>query len=172
MNILVVGGAGYIGSHMVRMLTRKGHDVVVLDNLSTGFAESVKSGELIVGDMSDQALVESILGDRKIEAVMHFAAHALVGESVAEPQKYYRNNVIATLSLLDARPEGRYADWCAERNVGLLCYGTIAGGFLTERWLGVADPGYAFENRSLIKYRLIIDDFGGWDLLQTERVWT
>lgn len=102
MKILVVGGAGYIGSHMVKMLARSGHDVVVLDNLSTGFEQSVTSGELIVGDMADQPLVESILGDRKIEAVMHFAAHALVGESVTEPQKYYRNNVVATLALLNA----------------------------------------------------------------------
>ena len=102
MNILVVGGAGYIGSHMVRTLTRLGHEVVVLDNLSTGFKESVKSGELIIGDMADQPLVESILGDRKIEAVMHFAAHALVGESVTQPDKYYRNNVIASLTLLEA----------------------------------------------------------------------
>lgn len=102
MNILVVGGAGYIGSHMVRSLIRSGHEVVVLDNLSTGFKQSVKSGELIIGDMADKPLVESVLGDHKIEAVMHFAAHALVGESVQHPEKYYRNNVVATLSLLDS----------------------------------------------------------------------
>ena len=87
---------------MVRTLTQAGHQVVVLDNLSTGFKESVKSGELIIGDMADQSLVESILGDRNIEAVMHFAAHALVGESVNEPAKYYNNNVVATLALLNA----------------------------------------------------------------------
>lgn len=69
-------------------------------------------------------------------------------------------------SLLDVRPEGRFAEWCAVRDVGILCYGTIAGGFLTENWLGKPDPGYDFENRSLIKYRLIIDEFGGWDLFQ------
>lgn len=69
-------------------------------------------------------------------------------------------------SLLDARPEGRFADWCAARDIGILCYGTIAGGFLTGNWLGKTDPGYAFENRSLVKYRLIIDEFGGWDLFQ------
>ena len=69
-------------------------------------------------------------------------------------------------SLLDDRPAGRFADWCAERGITLLCYGTLAGGFLTERWLGAPDPGHAFENRSLTKYRLIIDEFGGWVLFQ------
>lgn len=69
-------------------------------------------------------------------------------------------------SLLDARPEGRFAEWCASRNIGLLCYGTIAGGFLTDAWLGKPDPGFEFTNRSLVKYRLIIDEFGGWDLFQ------
>ena len=70
-------------------------------------------------------------------------------------------------SLIDPRPQGRYTDWCQARDISLLCYGTIAGGFLTERWLGVTDPGHQFENRSLIKYRLIIDEFGGWDAFQT-----
>jgi UDP-glucose 4-epimerase len=102
MNVLVVGGAGYIGSHMVRNLDRNGHNVVVLDNLCTGFANSVKAGELVVGDMNNQALVESILKEHQIEAVMHFAAHALVGESVQHPAKYYQNNVVSTLSLLEA----------------------------------------------------------------------
>lgn len=69
-------------------------------------------------------------------------------------------------SLLDTRPAGQFASWCAGNDMKILCYGTLAGGFLTEQWLGVADPGYDFENRSLIKYRLIIDEFGGWDLFQ------
>ena len=102
MNVLVVGGAGYIGSHMVRKLDRTGHQVVVLDNLSTGHAAAVTAGELIVGEMSDRTLVEAILSDHRIDAVMHFAACALVGESVIEPAKYYRNNVVATLELLEA----------------------------------------------------------------------
>jgi aryl-alcohol dehydrogenase-like predicted oxidoreductase len=70
-------------------------------------------------------------------------------------------------SLLDQRPAGGFADWCAAHDVHILCYGVLAGGFLSERWLGVPDPGYAFENRSLTKYRLIIDAFGGWDLFQS-----
>ena len=102
MNVLVIGGAGYIGSHMVRLLDKNQHQVVVLDNLSTGFKASVKAGELVIGDMADQQLVESILKKHSIDAVMHFAAYALVGESVDNPAKYYRNNIVATLSLLEA----------------------------------------------------------------------
>ena len=69
-------------------------------------------------------------------------------------------------SLLDRRPAGAFAEWGARRDVQILCYGTLAGGFLTENWLGKEDPGFSFENRSLIKYRLIIDEFGSWDLFQ------
>ena len=107
MNILVIGGAGYIGSHMVRQLDRAGHNVVILDNLSTGFAEAVTAGQLIVGNMQDRPRVQQILDDHQIESVMHFAACALVGESVVEPAKYYQNNVLATLELLEAM---RYCD--------------------------------------------------------------
>lgn len=69
-------------------------------------------------------------------------------------------------SVLDRRPAGAFSDWGARRNVQILAYGTLAGGFLTENWLGKPDPGFAFENRSLVKYRLIIDEFGSWDLFQ------
>jgi aryl-alcohol dehydrogenase-like predicted oxidoreductase len=69
-------------------------------------------------------------------------------------------------SVLDRRPAGAFSDWGARRNVQILAYGTLAGGFLTENWLGKPDPGFAFENRSLVKYRLIIDEFGPWDLFQ------
>lgn len=69
-------------------------------------------------------------------------------------------------SVLDRRPAGRFADWCAEAGLQMLCYGTLAGGFLTDRWLGAPDPGFEFENRSLVKYRLIIDEFGPWALFQ------
>lgn len=102
MNVLVVGGAGYIGSHMVRLLDRAGYQVVILDNLSTGFAAAVTAGKLVVGNMNDCSLVEQVLVDHKIEAVMHFAACALVGESVVAPAKYYQNNVVATIQLLES----------------------------------------------------------------------
>lgn len=102
MSILVIGGAGYIGSHMVRLLDQSGYSVVVLDNLTTGFAPAVTAGEFYVGDMRDRELVEKIMTDHQVQAVMHFAACALVGESVTDPAKYYQNNVVATLELLES----------------------------------------------------------------------
>lgn len=105
MNVLVVGGAGYIGSHMVQLLATHGHQIVVLDNLTAGFTAAVTTGKLIVGDMMDRPLVESILREHNIDAVMHFAAWAQVGESVVNPAKYYQNNVVAALTLLEAMRE-------------------------------------------------------------------
>ncbi|HMP79098.1 MAG TPA: UDP-glucose 4-epimerase GalE [Pirellulaceae bacterium] len=102
MNVLVVGGAGYIGSHMVRLLDQAGHRVHVLDNLTTGFREAITAGEFHFGEMDDAKLVQAILADHRIDAVMHFAACALVNESVTDPAKYYRNNIVATLSLLES----------------------------------------------------------------------
>ncbi len=98
--VLVTGGAGYIGSHVVRQLGERGERVVVLDNLSTGFRESVLYGELVVGDTGDEALVERLLREYDIDAVLHFAANIVVPESVADPLKYYHNNTANTRSLL------------------------------------------------------------------------
>jgi UDP-glucose 4-epimerase len=100
--ILVIGGAGYVGSHAVRHLTRAGHDVWVYDNLSVGHRAAVPPGRLIEGDLLDQTALEASLRDRGIEAVMHFAAFALVGESVSHPDRYYRNNVLGSLGVLEA----------------------------------------------------------------------
>lgn len=103
--ILVTGGAGYIGSHAVLALQNQGYETVILDNLVYGhrdIAETVLKAELIVGDTSDRALLKRLFENYPIAAVMHFAAYAYVGESVSEPAKYYRNNVLGTLSLLEA----------------------------------------------------------------------
>jgi UDP-glucose 4-epimerase len=102
MNILVTGGAGYVGSHAARVLDHAGHNVWVYDNLSRGHAEAALPGKLIEGDVGDRERVGRALRDKKIEAVMHFAAFALVGESVASPHLYHQNNTVATLTLLDA----------------------------------------------------------------------
>jgi UDP-arabinose 4-epimerase len=98
--VLVVGGAGYIGSHAARTLRRRGHEVVIYDNLSTGHAFLAEGFELVRGDMGDAATLSPVL--RRVDSVMHFAAHAYVGESVENPRKYFRNNVEAGLVLLNA----------------------------------------------------------------------
>jgi UDP-glucose 4-epimerase len=103
MNILVVGGAGYIGSHCVRQIVAAGHKPVVLDNLSYGHRSAVPAGiTFIQGEMADQDLVRQTLREQKIDVVMHFAAFINVGESVQQPLKYYQNNFVATLRLLEA----------------------------------------------------------------------
>ena len=103
MNVLVVGGAGYIGSHCVRQLAAAGHRPVVLDNLVYGHRGALAPGvKLHEGNLGDEAFVGRVLRDEKIEVVMHFAAYCQVGESVKEPLKYYFNNVVATLHLLNA----------------------------------------------------------------------
>lgn len=101
-NILICGGAGYIGSHMSQWLAEHGHEVTVLDNLSTGHREAVRWGELIEADLLDPASLERAFGGRRFDAVMHFCARSLVGESVNQPYAYYANNVTGTLNLLEA----------------------------------------------------------------------
>lgn len=100
--ILVVGGAGYIGSHMAKDLLETGHEVVILDDLSTGHRDLIPGGSFIEGSLGDAALLDRIFSKNRIDAVMHFAAFALVGESVEQPLKYYQNNVSATTELLSA----------------------------------------------------------------------
>ena len=102
MNLLVVGGAGYIGAHTVRLLNQHGHQVWVFDNLSSGHRQAVPSGQLIVGELANRERLTQALQEHQIEAVVHFAALALVGESVSDPAKYYQNNVLGTLQLLEA----------------------------------------------------------------------
>jgi UDP-glucose 4-epimerase len=102
MRTLVTGGAGYIGSHTVRRLLAGGHEVTVFDNLSAGHRAAVPTGLLVEGDLRDGELLRRVMADRRIEAVVHFAASVNVGESVADPAGYYANNVGGSLSLLDA----------------------------------------------------------------------
>jgi UDP-glucose-4-epimerase GalE len=107
MQILVTGGAGYIGSHTCKALAHQGHTVVVYDNLSTGHRELVRWGDFVYGDILDTQRLRACIRQHRIEGIIHFAASAYVGESVIDPGKYFRNNVCGTLSILDAmRDEG------------------------------------------------------------------
>jgi UDP-glucose 4-epimerase len=129
-SILVTGGAGYIGSHVVRQLGEAGERVVVIDNLSKGFRQAVTAGELIVGDVGDYALVSRLLAEHQVDTVMHFAAHTIVPESVALPLKYYGNNTCSTRSLLEA---------CLENDVKNFVFSSTAAVY------GMPQDGYADE---------------------------
>jgi UDP-arabinose 4-epimerase len=100
-NVLVTGGAGYIGSHACKALAAAGHLPVAFDNLVYGHREAVRWGPLEIGDIADRTRLESAIDAHRVDAVMHFAAYAYVGESVTDPGKYYRNNVVGTLALLE-----------------------------------------------------------------------
>ncbi len=120
MRILITGGAGYIGSHAVKLFLARGHDVWVYDNLSMGHRQAVPADRLVVGDLKDTDRLDQVLVERRIEAVVHFAAFAFVGESVREPGKYYQNNLVNTLNLME----------CARRHkVGKFVFSSTAATF-------------------------------------------
>ncbi len=131
MSILVTGGAGYIGSHVVRQLRERNENVVVLDNLSTGFRSATLGAPLIVGDTGDRELVGRVLRDHRIETVMHFAAHTIVPESVSNPLKYYGNNTCSTRSLLQC---------CQEAGVKHFVFSSTAAVY------GIPESGTAAED--------------------------
>ncbi len=128
--ILVTGGAGYIGSHVVRQLGEAGEKIIVLDNLGKGFRQAVTAGELVVGDVGDHVLVSRLLAQHRVDTVMHFAAHTVVPESVALPLKYYGNNTCSTRSLLQA---------CLENSVKQFVFSSTAAVY------GMPEDGYASE---------------------------
>lgn len=105
MNILVIGGAGYIGSHMVKMLGEAGHQVVTMDNLSNGYRDAVLCGEFVLGDLSDRVFLDQLFLEKRFDGVMHFASFIQVGESMQHPGKYYENNLSNTVNLLNVMVE-------------------------------------------------------------------
>jgi len=128
--ILVTGGAGYIGSHVVKQLGEAAERVVVLDNLGKGFRQAVPADNLVVGDVGDYDLVSRLMAEQGVDTVMHFAAHTIVPESVALPLKYYGNNTCATRSLLQA---------CIENGVRNFVFSSTAAVY------GLPETGYADE---------------------------
>jgi UDP-glucose 4-epimerase len=130
-SILVTGGAGYIGSHVVLKLVEAGERVVVLDDLSTGFADAVIGAELVVGNCGDTALVERVLREHRVDTLLHFAARTIVPESVADPLRYYGNNTCATRNLLAE---------CARAGVGRIVFSSTAAVY------GIPAAGRASED--------------------------
>jgi UDP-glucose 4-epimerase len=130
MSILVTGGAGYIGSHVVRQLGERGDPVIVLDNLSTGFRSAVLHGKLVAGDTGDREFVTNLLREHGVTTVMHFAAHTIVPESVSNPLKYYGNNTCSTRSLLQACSEAGVKHFVFSSTAAV--YGIPAGGVAAE----------------------------------------
>ena len=133
-NILVAGGAGYVGSHACKALARAGYRPITLDNLRTGHADAVKWGPLVQGDIGDIEVVTALLDEHQITSAMHFAASSLVAESVAKPELYYANNVVATLRLLEA---------LTSRKVKHIVFSSSAAVY------GAVEPGLIGENRPL-----------------------
>jgi UDP-glucose 4-epimerase len=133
--ILVTGGAGYIGSHLVRQLGEADRRVVVLDNLSTGFKEAVLYGKLVIGDTGDRELVSRVLSEYDIDTVIHFAAHTVVPESVANPLKYYSNNTCKTRTLLECCVENGVKHFVFSSTAAV--YGIPAAPFASEDTLTV-----------------------------------
>jgi UDP-glucose 4-epimerase len=129
--ILVTGGAGYIGSHVARQLGEAGESVVVLDDLSTGFREAVLDADLVVGNTGDAECLDKLFASHDIDTVMHFAAHTIVPESVADPLKYYRNNTAASRTLLE---------WSLKANVRNFVFSSTAAVY------GIPDGGIASED--------------------------
>ena len=130
MTTLVTGGAGYIGSHVVRQLVERGERVIVLDNLSTGFRSAILGGTLVVGDTGDRELVSRLLREQSIETVLHFAAHTIVPESVSNPLKYYSNNTCSTRNLLECCSAAGVKHFIFSSTAAV--YGIPSGGVASE----------------------------------------
>jgi UDP-glucose 4-epimerase len=129
-SILVTGGAGYIGSHVVRQLRERGERVVVLDNLSTGFRSAVLGAPLVIGDTGDREAVARVLAEHAVDTVLHFAAHTIVPESVSNPLKYYGNNTCATRNLLEQCDRAGVKHFVFSSTAAV--YGTPEGGLARE----------------------------------------
>jgi UDP-glucose 4-epimerase len=129
-SILVTGGAGYIGSHVVQQLKQRGERVVVLDNLVSGFREAVRGAELVVGNVGDQSLVARVMSEHRVDAVLHFAAHTVVPESVRDPLKYYGNNTCNTRNLLACCVDAGVRRFIFSSTAAV--YGTPASGIADE----------------------------------------
>ncbi len=129
-SVLVTGGAGYIGSHTLLQLVARGERVVVLDDLSTGFKQAVRDTTLVTGNVGDRKLVDALLAEHKVDTIIHFAAHTIVPESVADPLKYYGNNTCSTRSLLESASRAGVKNFVFSSTAAV--YGIPASGLASE----------------------------------------
>ncbi|WP_024614327.1 UDP-glucose 4-epimerase GalE [Clostridium sp. Ade.TY] len=153
MAILVCGGAGYIGSHMVAELLEKGNEVVILDNLEKGHKDALLGGKLYIGDLRDKDILNKIFTENKIEAVIDFAAYSLVGESMTEPLKYFNNNVYGTINLLEAMKE---------HNIKYIVFSSTAATYGEPKEVPILEESETIPTNAYGESKLIVEKILRW----------
>lgn len=153
MSILVCGGAGYIGSHMVAELLEDGQDVVILDNLEKGHKDALLGGKLYIGDLRDKEILNKIFTENNIEAVIDFAAYSLVGESMTEPLKYFNNNVYGTISLLEAMKE---------HNVKYIVFSSTAATYGEPECVPILEDSKTIPTNAYGESKLLVEKILNW----------
>lgn len=153
MSILVCGGAGYIGSHMVAELLENGQDVVILDNLEKGHKDALLGGKLYIGDLRDKEILNKIFTENNIEAVIDFAAYSLVGESMTEPLKYFNNNVYGTISLLEAMKE---------HNVKYIVFSSTAATYGEPECVPILENSKTIPTNAYGESKLLVEKILNW----------
>ena len=153
MAILVCGGAGYIGSHMVAELLENGEEVVVLDNLEKGHTEALLGGKLYVGDLRDRTILDKVFTENKIDAVIDFAAYSLVGESMTEPLKYFNNNVGGTIALLEAM---------RDYNVKYIVFSSTAATYGEPELVPISEDSKTIPTNAYGESKLLVEKILRW----------
>ncbi|MEG1002970.1 UDP-glucose 4-epimerase GalE [Clostridium sp.] len=153
MSILVCGGAGYIGSHMVADLLENGQDVVILDNLEKGHKDALLGGKLYIGDLRDKDILNKVFTENNIEAVIDFAAYSLVGESMTEPLMYFNNNVCGTISLLEAMKE---------HNVKYIVFSSTAATYGEPEFIPILEDSKTIPTNAYGESKLLVEKILSW----------
>lgn len=153
MSILVCGGAGYIGSHMVAELLENGNEVVILDNLEKGHKDALLGGKLYVGDLRDRKILDKVFTENDIEAVIDFAAYSLVGESMTEPLKYFDNNIYGTINLLEAMKD---------HNVKYIVFSSTAATYGEPDEIPILEDSKTIPTNAYGESKLIVEKILNW----------
>ena len=153
MAILVCGGAGYIGSHMVAELLENNEDVVILDNLEKGHKDALLGGKLYVGDLRDKEILNKVFTENNIDSVIDFAAYSLVGESMTEPLKYFNNNVYGTISLLESMKE---------HNVKYIVFSSTAATYGEPKVIPIAEDNDTIPTNAYGESKLLVEKILRW----------